>query len=145
MIYNIIHGNPYQTRRGNGLSLPKVKTELHRHSFKNQAIREWKALPNNLRQLDTRLAFKNKLRPKPSVDLYYQIENTSRSAINLARLRCGNANLNENLHCRNFKDSPICQCGQGNESTAHYLLHCPIYNRARDDARRVLPPRSLEH
>ena len=131
--------NPYPTRRGNNLSLPPVFTEQYRNSFKNQSIRDWNGLPDGLRSMEDNSAFKKRLRPKPNPDPYYQHEHNRRAAISLTRLRCGNANLNDNLFERNLSDTPACQCGSPNETVSHYLIQCPIYDRARDDARRLLP------
>ena len=127
--------NPYPTRRGQDISLPMARTELCRMSFRSQCVRDWNKLPDSTRTAESKLKFKAILQKKPSPPDYYGIELKRISSINLARLRCGNANLNYNLFLRNLRDTPTCECGDGDETIAHYLLHCQCFNRARHDAK----------
>ncbi len=51
----------------------------------------------------------------------------------LTRLRLGLSHLSEHLYTHNIIDSLLCNnCGLENESTAHYLLRCPLYTTERD-------------
>ncbi|KIK20051.1 hypothetical protein PISMIDRAFT_80074, partial [Pisolithus microcarpus 441] len=43
----------------------------------------------------------------------------------------GHVGLNKHLFCIKKADSPSCQCGALEESVEHYLVVCPLYNRAR--------------
>ena len=61
------------------------------------------------------------------------------SSVNLSRIRCGNSDLNANLHRRNLCDSPLCACGTDEETESHYLLECPLYARLRADAILEVP------
>ena len=108
-------------------------------SFRSQCVRDWNNLPVSIRTLESKRKFKIILQNKPSPPVYYGIELNRTSSINLARLRCGNANLNYNLFLRNLCDTPTCDCGDGDETIAHYLLHCRRFNRARRDAKEALP------
>lgn len=47
------------------------------------------------------------------------------------RLRTGHVGLNKHLYRINKADSPRCRCGASEESVEHFLLVCPLYNRAR--------------
>ena len=40
---------------------------------------------------------------------------------------------------KNLCESPRCECGEQNEMIEHYLMDCPLYNRARQDAKNLLP------
>ena len=48
----------------------------------------------------------------------------------LIRLRLGLSHLREHKFKHNFQDSlnPICSCGNGIETPAHFLLHCPNFS-----------------
>ncbi len=37
------------------------------------------------------------------------------------------SNLRDHLFIRNLIDSPLCVCGNGRETTSHYLCSCPQY------------------
>ena len=43
------------------------------------------------------------------------------------------SHLREHKFKYNFQDSinPLCNCGHDNESTTHYLLHCPLFVNER--------------
>ena len=131
--------NPYPTRRENDISLPPDFREQHRNSFMNLSIRDWNCLPDSLRSIELRSAFKRKLRPKPNPDPYYQHELNRKAAIDLTRLRCDNANLNHNLFGRNLSETAACSCGDSDETVTHFLIECPLYQRARRDAVNLLP------
>ena len=131
--------NPYSSRRGHDISILLAKTEQCRMSFRSQCVRDWNNLPVSIRTLESKRKFKIILQIKPSPPVYYGIELNRTSSINLARLRCGNANLNYNLFLRNLCDTPTCDCGDGDETIAHYLLHCRRFSRARRDAKDMMP------
>ena len=116
-----------------------VTTELCRKSFKNAGIRDWNALPESIREIEEKMAFKQKLRSKPNPDLYYVVEDTRKGATLLCRLRCNNPDLNHNLYIKNLCESPACECGHPSEMIEHYLMNCPMYDRVRRDAKNLLP------
>ena len=134
--------NPYPSRRGYDLTTPMVNTELYRQSFTVAGIRDWNALPETIKEIETKTAFKKRLRSRPLADPYYAIEDTRKGAILLCRLRCNNPDLNYNLYSKNLTESPACECGHEEETIEHYLLSCPLYDRARRDAKLLLPPNS---
>ena len=51
----------------------------------------------------------------------------------ITRLRLGLTHLRDHKFKHIFLDylNPICCCGQGIETTIHYLLHCPIFSDER--------------
>ena len=135
--------NVYSTRRTNDLSIPLVNTELSRRSFVPRSINEWNLLPETSREITTKNGLKLRISPKIWPNPYYSIEEDRPSAINLTRLRVGNSNLHLNLFRRGLSDTPACECGARNESTAHYLLECPIHERTRSDAKAAVPDQSM--
>lgn len=54
----------------------------------------------------------------------------------IARLRTGHCSLNKYLHHFSIVDSPDCDCEEGHETVAHYLLKCEIYEEERDALRK---------
>jgi ribonuclease HI len=54
----------------------------------------------------------------------------------LARLRTGHCSLNKYLHRFNIVEDPKCECGNGHETVAHYLLVCERYKEERMELRR---------
>ena len=138
----ITERTPYPNRRIHDLTTPMVNTELYRQSFKIAGIRDWNALPDGIKSITTKSAFKRKLKIRPSPDYYYGIEDTRKGAILLSRLRCNNPDLNYNLYHKNLTVSPKCECGFPDETVEHFLIGCPLYDRTRRDAKMLLPVNS---
>ena len=135
----ITERNPYPNLRIYDLTTPKASTELYRQSFRVAGIRDWNALPDGIREITLRSAFKRRIKCKPSPEFYYEIEDTRRGSILLSRLRCNNPDLNHNLYIKNLTESPACECGCTAETIDHYLIGCPLYDRPRRDAKMLLP------
>ena len=75
--------------------------------------------------------FLRKINPKPErPPEHYNIGNR-KGQIQLCRLRVKNADLNENLWDRNLFITKTCSCGESDETTEHYLLHCSLYENER--------------
>ena len=64
---------------------------------------------------------------------YCQHELNRISGVNLTRIRCGNSNLNSNLHRIQLSDSPVC------EDEQHYFMHCPKYKTLRRNVVTTIP------
>ena len=133
----------YRTRIVEDLALPRVLTELAKRSFIARSIEEWNCLDDDTKACNTKQSVQNRLNPKRKPPAYYGFELDRVTAINFTRLRVNNANLSLNLYRRNLADSPACGCGCLLESTSHYFLHCPRYQRARDDAKAAIPDASM--
>ena len=69
---------------------------------------------------------------KPRADSIFGVHNPLGIKL-LCRLRIGLSHLREHKFKHGFLDSlnPICACGQGIETTAHYFLHCGLFNFTR--------------
>ncbi|KAJ7271397.1 hypothetical protein B0H12DRAFT_1003869, partial [Mycena haematopus] len=62
----------------------------------------------------------------------------------LLQLRTGHVPLAKHLHRIRKADSPICPlCRQADESVAHFLLHCPHHDAARQALYAKVGPASL--
>ena len=92
-----------------------------------------------MKDIESKELLKQQLRPRPSPETYYGIEDTRMGATNPCRLRCNNPNLNQNLFLRGMSDTHECSCGHPSETTGHFLLTCPKYARAWSDAQDLLP------
>jgi hypothetical protein len=49
----------------------------------------------------------------------------------LIQARIGRGRLNKSLHRLKIVDTADCQCGEGEESIQHVLLHCPTWAAER--------------
>jgi hypothetical protein len=126
----------YTLRNRNDLQVPFARLETYSHSFFPSAVRQWNALPANIKQASSKGAFKNRYlnqypRPKPN-RLYY----SGPRSLNIvhAKLRIGcsllNYDLFNNLH---VIQSPNCLCAMEVPETAkHFLLTCPLYQVPRN-------------
>ena len=56
---------------------------------------------------------------------------SSEEASVLIQMRTGHCRLNQSLHRLKIVDTADCQCGKGEESVQHVLLHCPRWIAAR--------------
>ena len=49
------------------------------------------------------------------------------------------SDLQYDLHRRHLSNSTACACGFEIEDAKHYLLHCPLFNQARNQTIVLLP------
>ena len=57
------------------------------------------------------------------------------STSKIIQLRTGHCSLNSYLHRFGLADSPLCECGTGEETVEHFLLECPLYREQRTELR----------
>jgi hypothetical protein len=105
-----------------------ARTSAFQNSFYLKTIREWNSLKIEIRNSPTVSVFKNKIKTikdKPP-DQYYS--GNRRLAIIHARLRMFCSGLNDHLFSQlHVIDSPECPCGNGRETSKHYLLVCVLF------------------
>lgn len=70
---------------------------------------------------------------KHTLALYSNI--SSEEASVLIQARSGHCRLNQSLHRLKIVDTADCQCGEGEESIQHVILHCPRWTAARAQLR----------
>ncbi len=122
----------YNLRNVGNLSLIRTNHVKTYNSFIPKSIRDWNSL-GPLRECKSLEGFKTMYRreflkrPNPIHSIDHEGGN-----VHLTRLRLGLSHLSEHLYTHNLIDSPLCiNCGLENESTAHYLLRCPLYATQR--------------
>ena len=98
------------------------------------SIIEWNNLDPKLRNSENFGIFKNNIlkfiRPKPNS--FFICCNLKCIRL-ITRLRLELSLLREHKFKYNFQNylNPLCSCGSSIETTAHFLLHCPIFHDKR--------------
>ena len=96
-------------------------------TFLPSVVRDWNNIPDDRRNLDSVIAFKNVLSlDKPIVPKHYLFGNRKEQILH-TRLRTNCSVLNYDLYMKNIIDSPLCRCNNI-ETVKHFLLDCPNYN-----------------
>ena len=132
-LFNIIPTSvsTYNTRNTNNNLLFKVKLNLFQNSFFPSAVIEWNKLDLNICNSESLNIFKKTLLNfiRPSGSTVFNCHNPKGVKL-LTRLRLGLSHLREHKFKQSFQDSLniICSCGNGIETLAHYLLHCPNFS-----------------
>ena len=124
----------YSLRNSQNVPLMRVNHQFFKNSFFPSIIMEWNNLDLEIRNSDNLQHFRKKILKfiKPSAETIFGIHNPLGIKL-LSRLRMGLSHLREHKFKHGFLDSidPICACSQDIESTAHYFLHCGLFNFAR--------------
>ncbi len=130
----------YVLRNAGKLDTIKTRLVASYNSFVPKTIREWNTLMStdnvynsNIQKALTIESFKACYKreffrtPNP----LYKIEN-EHGNMHQTRLRLGLSHLRAHLFQYNLIDDPTCQfCNLESETTSHYILRCPTYNRVR--------------
>ena len=108
-------------------------SKRYEKSFFPYCVKHWNSLPKHIKNSNSYAEFKRKIfhvyRPLGSV-VFKSLDIIGLKL--LTRLRCDFSDLREHRFRHKFNCiSPLCKCGCGEESTAHFLLKCPLYNRSR--------------
>ena len=105
------------------------------YSFYPDAVNSWNALDPDLRKTETISGFKNiiikSIQPiKRSIFGIHDVNGIRY----IFQLRVGLSPLRAHKKRHNFKDTPDdrCSCGNGIETTEHFLLNCPSHKSPRD-------------
>ena len=123
-----------RTTRNHNKPLFNVKHEYFRNPFFPSTVTEWNKLENNIRNLESVVAFKKQIlkfvRPSPNSTL--NVHNPHGIKL-LTRLRVRLSHLREHKFRHNFQGSidPFCNCGRHFETTTHFFLHCSNYSNQR--------------
>ena len=120
-----LHYNPNNNRT--------TSTNRYTSSFFSYCIDKWHQLPNHVKSSTSYSQFKKRI-----FHIYRPLKSCSFKSLDikglkfLTRLRCGFSDLREHRFHRNFNCiSPVCACGLDNESTVHFILHCPKFSNHR--------------
>ena len=118
-------------RTGQNLQVPRSRTVLYSNSFIPKTIRDWNALPNNLKNSPSLNLFKLELnRDLPKIPKYY-LSGDRKAQILHTRLRLGCSSLNSDLFNNHVSNTDRCICGS-QETAKHFLLECPKYIDTRN-------------
>ena len=122
----------YQLRNANHISIPKTNHVKTYNSFIPKTTRDWNSLGagKNCQSVEGfKTMYKREFFRRPNPVRNIDINGGN---IHLTRLRLGLSHLSEHLYTHNIIDSPLCKnCELESESTAHYLLKCPLYGAQR--------------
>jgi hypothetical protein len=116
----------FSLRSDGNFSLLRCRTVLwtrYYQSFVPSTIKLWNDLSLGIRNSQSILIFKGKLRSHFSPSKYNKLFSysvTRRLSVLHTRLRLGHCALNDYVLKINCKTSPICSCGIDNESVMHY-------------------------
>ena len=124
----------YNTRNANNIPQFKVKHNFFKNSFFPSVVIERNKLKQNIRNSENLNIFKKKLLKfiHPSANSVSRCHNPKGIKL-LTRLRLVLSHLQEHKFNYGFLDSlnPICSCGQGTETSTHFLVHCSNYSNER--------------
>ena len=101
-----------------------------KNSFFPSTITEWNKLDHEIRHSSSFNIFRKSILKliRPPANSLFNCHNPKGIKF-ITRLRLGLSHLREHKFKHSFQDSlnPFCSCGLDIESTAHFLLHCPMY------------------
>ena len=126
----------YSTRNSqiDNISNIKTRSNFFRNSFFPSTITEWNKLDCDIRNSDSLNIFKLSLLKfvRPVANSVFDINNPYGLKL-LIRLRLGLSHLRYHKFRHSFQDciNPMCDCGLETETTTHFLLHCPLFQSAR--------------
>ena len=113
----------YNLRSSNNFNLVNARTSLYFNYFLPSAVCDWNNIPDDHRNVDTVIAFKNVLsRDKPIVPKHYLFGNKKEQILH-TRLRTNHSVSNYDLYLINIIDSPLCRCNTI-ETVFHFFLDC---------------------
>ena len=112
----------YQLRNSSDLLTLQASTQLYFNSFLLSVIREWNELPEITRDLPSIATFKRELNSDTMKIPTYYFDGNRIGQIYHVRLRTNCSSLNEHLFSKNIINSPLCVCGEV-EDTNHSLFN----------------------
>ena len=113
----------YQLRNSSDLLTLYASSQLYFNSFLPSVIREWNELPEITRKLPSIATFKYELNSDTMKIPTYYFDGNRIGQIYHVRLRTNCSSLNEHLFSKYIADSPLCVCGEV-EDTNHFLFNC---------------------
>lgn len=120
----------YNLRNPNNIQTVHAHTQLYYNSFLPSTIRSWNGLADDVRNSNSTASLKHRLNTNLNPPPQYYFIGKRLGQILHTRLRGNCSSLNQHLFSRNIVQSPLCACGNV-ENTEHFLLYCPLYNDVR--------------
>ena len=81
--------------------------------------------------------------PPPTASLSSSYNGSRKAQITHCKLRLGISDLNYDLLHRHLTTNSSCDCGERNETSEHYILHCPQFTHVRQNTIFRLPANLL--
>ena len=121
------------TRSGNGYSLFPAAGLKFTQSFFPHFTKEWKNLPNSLKNERDIVVFKEKLKVaiKPKKYFHFKYGSKRGNAL-LTQLRLGRSFLNSHSFHLGTEELPFCDICYVEENTCHYMLSCTFFTEQRE-------------
>ena len=133
LFYKILHGIVPSYLNYDAQHVRASPTHRYLKSFYPYCITHWFTLPNYLRKATNFPNFKQHIFHiyRPQKSLTYKISDNKGLKL-ITRLRCDFSDLRDHRFRHSFNClSPLCSCGDANESTTHFLLNCQNHSRFR--------------
>ena len=112
------------------------------YSFYPDSVKNWNNLGPEIRKIESISLFKKSILKsiKPQKRSIFKLHDTGVKFI--YQLRVGLSPLRHHKKRHRFIDTPndMCRCGQGIETTDHFLLDCPLFTIHRDRFLSVVSP-----
>ena len=112
----------------------KTRSNFFRNSFFPSTVTEWNKLDRDICNSDSLNVFKLSLLKfvRPVANSVFELNNPYGLKL-LTRLRLGLSHLRYHKFRHDFQDciNPICVCGLEIETATHLLLHCLLFQSAR--------------
>lgn len=128
----------YNLRNNQNFQVPFSRLCSYDTSFIPSTLRLWNGLDFTIRNSETLLGFKTRLRSHN--DKVSDILGLGERKLNIAltRLRHNCSSLNADLHRVNIVPSSVCSCGAGIENAQHYFFECRTFEPQRRNLFRTL-------
>ena len=127
----------YNLRNSNNIQIIPARTNLYYNSFLPFVIRKWNNLPLYVRNSDFLNSFKRRLNDTDRCIPKYYYSGNRKLQILHTRLRTGCSSLNHELFLKHITDSPLCRCGEI-ENTEHYFMSYRLYQNQRVDLMNII-------
>lgn len=136
-MYSVSSNISHNLRNPNNIQTIHARTQLYYNSFLPSVIRSWNGLAEDVRNCNSTASFKHRLNTNLKPPPRYYFVGKRLGQILHTRLRSNCSSLKQHLFSKNIVQSPLCACGNI-ENTEHFLLHCPIYHNLRQDMTRSI-------
>ena len=105
--------------------------------FLPSVVREWNALPAQIRNSTSPFSFKNQLNLAIRYPPAFDCSGSRQGQIYNVRLRTNCNSLKLHLNFKFVIGSPLCVCGEI-EDSCHFLLACNIYSEKIKKGKKIL-------
>ena len=129
----------YNLRNANNISTINARTNQYFNSFLPSTIRDWNSRSEEHRNSTSVASFKHTLNETNiSVPKYFYVGDRRPQVLH-TRLCTKCSALNYEIYLKNFTDTPLCRCGNI-ENSEHFFLQCRYYHRQRQEMIQTISP-----